>query len=169
MTGGAGCDKNVTGLRCPGQTNAEYMTTFALWAMAAAPLIVSTDVRAWTPFMKGVLLNTEIIAVDQDPLGVAGGLVATWPCAAPAAAGSCQVWARPLADGSYAAAMFNANDAAHSITTKWSVIPGAGWGDGTVVEVRDLWQHQDLGAFTGGFSATMEAHGTQIYVLKKKG
>ena len=165
MTGGAGCDKNVTGLRCPGQTNVEYMTTFSLWAMAAAPLIVSTDVRNWTPFMKSVLLNKEIIAVDQDPLGIAGGLVANWTCNAPV--GSCQVWVRPLSDGSYAAAMFNANDDTHSITTQWSVIPGAGWDATTSVEVRDLWAHKDLGAFTGSYSATIPAHGTVMVQLRK--
>ena len=77
MQGGAGCNKRVDGggLRCPGQTETEYRTEMSLWCMAAAPLLVSTDVRKTTPFMSSVLLNKELIAVDQDKLGVAGGLV----------------------------------------------------------------------------------------------
>lgn len=46
-------------------TRVRYVTEFSLWAMAAAPLLVATDVRNWTPFMKSVLLNTEVIAIDQ--------------------------------------------------------------------------------------------------------
>jgi hypothetical protein len=39
MTGGAGCDKNVTGLRCPGQSNEEYMTEMTLWCVGACALV----------------------------------------------------------------------------------------------------------------------------------
>jgi hypothetical protein len=42
--------------------------------MAAAPLIVSTDIRNMTSAMKAILLNTEIIAVQQDALAKAGGI-----------------------------------------------------------------------------------------------
>jgi len=58
MTGGAGCDKRVEGggLRCPGQTPTEYKTEMSLWSMAAAPLLVSTDVRKLTPLMAEILL-----------------------------------------------------------------------------------------------------------------
>lgn len=41
--------------------------------MAAAPLLVATDVRNMTSTMKAILLNTEVIAVQQDMLGKAGG------------------------------------------------------------------------------------------------
>ena len=61
MTGGAGCDKNVSGLRCPGQSDIEYNTQMSLWCMAAAPLLVSTDIRNWTDTMKASLLNTELV------------------------------------------------------------------------------------------------------------
>ena len=73
LTGGAGCDKAVPGLRCPGQTQVEYETEMSLWSMAAAQLLVATDLRNLTDGMKKVLLNQELIALDQDPLGVAGG------------------------------------------------------------------------------------------------
>jgi hypothetical protein len=53
---GAGCNSNETAKRCPGQTENEYRTEFSLWTIAAAQMLVATDVRELTPFMKEMLL-----------------------------------------------------------------------------------------------------------------
>lgn len=45
-------------------------TQFALWAIMAAPLLMSVDLRTIRPEFKAILKNRKIIAVDQDPLGV---------------------------------------------------------------------------------------------------
>ncbi len=50
---------------------------------------MSTDVRLMTPFMKQVLYNIEVIAVNQDPLAKAGDLVGSWNC--PEGRKACQV------------------------------------------------------------------------------
>lgn len=47
----------------------------AVWAILAAPFLLSTDLRTIRPEIKELLLNREIIAVDQDPLGIQGRLV----------------------------------------------------------------------------------------------
>jgi alpha-galactosidase len=47
-------------------------TQFALWAIFAAPLLMSNDLRNVPEASRQVLLNTEIIAVNQDPLGRQG-------------------------------------------------------------------------------------------------
>lgn len=166
--GGAGCDKNVTGMRCPGMTETEYRTTFSLWSMAAASMLISSDPRDLTPFMKSVILNKEIIAVNQDILGVGGGQVAEWDCAAPE--GTCQVWARPLSDGSPAAALFNADDdKEHDITLEFSVVPEASWTNATYVLVRDLWAHKDIGVFRGSYTAHVLPHETHMLKLTQIG
>jgi hypothetical protein len=36
---------------------------------------MSNDLTRWTPAMAEVLLNKEMVAIDQDPLGVSGRLV----------------------------------------------------------------------------------------------
>ena len=36
---------------------------------------MATDVRALSPLQREVLLNKELLAVNQDPIDVAGGLV----------------------------------------------------------------------------------------------
>jgi hypothetical protein len=44
----------------------------ALWAILAAPLLMSVDIRTIRPEYKAILQNRKIIAVDQDPLGYQG-------------------------------------------------------------------------------------------------
>ena len=44
----------------------------ALWAIMAAPLMMSVDLRTIRPEFKAILQNRKIIAVDQDPLGIQG-------------------------------------------------------------------------------------------------
>lgn len=44
----------------------------AIWAVLAAPFLLSTDLRTVKPEIKELILNREIIAVDQDELGIQG-------------------------------------------------------------------------------------------------
>ncbi len=60
-----------------GLTVEEYRTHFSLWAMMAAPLIAGNDVAHMTADIRSILLNREVIAVDQDPLGRQGRRVRT--------------------------------------------------------------------------------------------
>ena len=47
-------------------------TQMALWAIMAAPLIMSTDLRTIRQEFKDILLNQDVIKIDQDPLGIQG-------------------------------------------------------------------------------------------------
>jgi alpha-galactosidase len=78
-----------------------------------------------------------------------------------------QLWGRSLYNTStYAAALFNSGEYAHSITLDFSLI---GW-QGAEVQVRDLWQHADLpGTFTGSYSVEVPSHGTNFVLLTKLG
>ena len=53
----------------------EQRSHFALWALLKAPLIVSADLRRLPPASLAILTAVEVIAVNQDPLGVAGDLI----------------------------------------------------------------------------------------------
>lgn len=44
----------------------------AIWAIVAAPLIASVDLRTIRPESKALLQNKATIAVNQDPLGIQG-------------------------------------------------------------------------------------------------
>jgi len=155
-TGGQGCatDPNK---HCPGQTDTEYRTEFSFWSLLNSGLIVATDVRIMTPIMKEVLYNTEVIAINQDKLKKQGDRVLL--------KGDAQVWARPLSGGAEAVILFNAGETALSIEADFK---SWGWTDTTVATGRDLWLHQDLGSFTGKYSATVQPHAVVLVVFTPK-
>jgi alpha-galactosidase len=55
-----------------GMTHAEQQAHFALWAMMAAPLIAGNDLRSMSEGTLAILTNPEVIAVNQDALGLQG-------------------------------------------------------------------------------------------------
>ncbi len=59
-----------------GLTGIEDMTHFSLWAIAKAPLIMGCDLMTINGTALSILKNPEVIAVNQDPLGVQGKKVA---------------------------------------------------------------------------------------------
>jgi hypothetical protein len=44
----------------------------ALWSIMAAPLIMSVDLRTIPNWAREIILNKNLIAVNQDPLGIMG-------------------------------------------------------------------------------------------------
>jgi len=44
----------------------------ALWSVMAAPLILSVDLRTISDWARDILLNKNLIAINQDPLGAMG-------------------------------------------------------------------------------------------------
>jgi alpha-galactosidase len=134
----------------------EARSHFAAWAVVAAPLLISNDlVSGIDNETLAILSAPEVIAVDQDALGVQGVRVS------PAAPLGAECWARPLADGSVAALLLNRGAAAADVTCSWAEI-GLKNPSGAA-SVRDLWLRSDLGSFTGGFTATaLRSHASML-------
>lgn len=59
----------------PGLTLSEQRTQFALWAILAAPLYLSADLRKIEPEALEIALNRDIIAVNQDKDGKQGYVI----------------------------------------------------------------------------------------------
>src|SRR3989442_14409521 len=53
-----------------GLTASEDRAHFALWAMLAAPLMAGNDLRQMSDGVRAILTATEIVAIDQDALGI---------------------------------------------------------------------------------------------------
>jgi alpha-galactosidase len=138
-----------------GMTNTEYRSHFSLWAILAAPLIAGNDLRSMTPEIKEILTNKEVIAIDQDPLGREGRRV--WKD------GDLEIWARPLADGSRAVVLFNRGTSEQPIKVNWTQLEYPAHLPATV---RDLWQHKELGKFSGEFSAPVASHDVVMVTVK---
>ena len=138
-----------------GMTDTEYRSHFSLWSILAAPLIAGNDLRNMRPAIQNILTNQEVIAVDQDSLGREGERVGK--------DGNLEVWAKQLKDGSRAVVLFNRGGTEEKITAAWDAL---GYPDHLAASVRDLWQHKDLGKFTGKFSSSVASHGVVMVSVK---
>lgn len=138
-----------------GMTDSEYRAHFSLWAMFAAPLMAGNDLAAMSPATKAILTNKEVIAVDQDPLGVAASRV--WKD------GDAEVWMRPLKGGGRAVLLFNRGDAARKISVMWEQLH---YPAGLSAAVRDLWLHKNLAAAKGQVSAEVGRHAVVMLTIK---
>jgi len=136
-----------------GMSPGEYRSHFSLWAIMAAPLIAGNDIAHMDETTRSILLNGEVIAVDQDPLGVQGHRV--WKD------GDSEVWVKPLTGGARAVLLFNRGNQPAMIRATADQL---GWPSGVRASVRDVWAHKDAGRWTGAVSATVEPHG--IAMLK---
>ncbi len=131
-----------------GMTDTEYRSHFSLWAMMAAPLIAGNDLRNMTAATVTILTDPDIIAVDQDPLGIQGRPIST--------STTLEVWSKRLSGtATYAVALFNRTAVAADITVTWSSL-GIASGNATV---RDLWAHADLGSMANQYVSTVPSHG----------
>jgi hypothetical protein len=59
-----------------GMTDSEYVSHFSLWVISKAPLIIGCDVTKMSAATLSILTNSEVIAVNHDPLGIQGKKVA---------------------------------------------------------------------------------------------
>ncbi len=71
-----------------GMTDVEYTTHFSLWSISKAPLIIGCDVTNISAAGISILTNPEVIAVNQDPLGVQGKKIVVTSSQSPNASGS---------------------------------------------------------------------------------
>lgn len=137
-----------------GMTDTEYRAHFSLWAMMAAPLIAGNDVAGMNAATRAILLNRDVIAVDQDALGIQGHRV--WK------EGDREVWSKPLADGGRAVLLFNRGDAPATIAADWMML---GLPRSLRMRIRDLWMHEDLGRRAGRYEASVAPHGVVMLRL----
>jgi alpha-galactosidase len=130
-----------------GLSTAESRAHFSFWALLAAPLMAGNDLRSMSAETREILTNPEVIAVDQDALGMQGRKVRD--------NGPQEVWMKPLADGSKAVILFNRGTEAGNIGVAWEDVSLAPAGKALV---RDLWKKADMGAFAGRFEAKVGPH-----------
>ncbi|KAF9426688.1 hypothetical protein BGZ94_006153 [Podila epigama] len=96
-----------------GLTLEEQKSQFGLWSIMAAPLILSTDVKELTIDQIAFLTNKEIIAINQDPLGIQGRIA--WRSE------KSDVLVKPLSDMSTrAVAVLNKEDKTANVSVPFS-------------------------------------------------
>ena len=130
-----------------GATPREYRTHFSMWAILASPLIVGSDLSTMDATTIETLTNKEVIALNQDPLGIQASRVRR--------VGGMEIFVKELQDGARGVAVLNRGPATESIELRWQDDLGL---DAGPASVRDLWAHENVGQFDSGYSVEVASH-----------
>ena len=149
-----------------GMTVNEDRAHFSMWCMLAAPLISGNDLRNMSKETSEILLNKDVIAVDQDKLGIEGFRYSSDSIL--------EVWFKPLADGDWAMCVLNRSTRPQKVRFDWKNKKvsddlskrEAGF-DKTVYRVRDLWTKKDLGTTEATLNAELPGHDVLMLRLDK--
>ena len=132
-----------------GLTLTERKTQMSLWALAASPFILGTDLTNLDPTDLALLKNTDVLAVDQDAIDATRIVNANGQ----------QVFTKNEPNGDAIVGLFNTSGTPQLISTSASTLNMA---PGTDYLVKDLWSHQSTET-TGAISATVPSHGVAFY------
>lgn len=148
-------DMMVVGM--PGLTEAQNRVHMSLWAISAAPLLAGADLTTLSAAALATLTNPEVIAVDQDSLGLQGTKVASYGF-------GLEVWSKALSiPGERAVLLLNRTGDPGAITVHWSDL---GLSDSSLATVRDLWARRDLGSFNSSYSATVKSNDAVMLIVR---
>lgn len=130
---------------------------FTMWAMIAAPLIAGNDLRNMSAATKEILMNKEVIALNQDSLGIQALKYA--------AKDSLETWVKPLKGGDWAVTFLNRRSTPQPIDFDWQnqvvnddVSKATLDARKTVYKMRNLWTKKDAGDTKKPFRTTVPPH-----------
>ncbi len=149
-----------------GMSNSEDRAHFSLWCMLAAPLISGNDLRHMNPQTLAILTDKDVIAVDQDPLGIQAMKYS--------AKDGVEVWFKPLANGAWAMCILNRNTTPSKFTFDWKnekVVDDFSGRDAkfdtSSYAVHDLWKKKNLGTTENALSTEVPGHDVLVLRLNK--
>jgi alpha-galactosidase len=149
-----------------GMSVSEDRAHFSMWCMLDAPLISGNDLRSMSPETLAVLANKEVIAVNQDPLGVEGFAYSTND--------NVEIWFKPLSNDAWAMTVLNRGTNSQAINFDWkNEMVADGFSkreakfDTTTYSLRDLWAKKDLGTTKDALTAEVPGHDVLMLRLDK--
>jgi alpha-galactosidase len=149
-----------------GLTNTEDKSHFSLWCMMSAPLMAGNNLEKMSDQTKSILTNKDVIALDQDALGI--------QCFKVYSDNGLEAWAKPLANGDWAICFLNRTDQQQNINFYWAQhainddisktnIDFAK----TTFKLHDLWSKKDVGNTKKPFKQTLASHDVVVLRLVK--
>jgi alpha-galactosidase len=153
-------------LRSSHLTPDEQYTHISLWSLLASPLLIGCDLSQLDEFTLSLLTNDEVLAINQDELGKQATRVKKED--------GCEIWSKPLADGSLAVGVFFTGNQSPADAFNWDEgIPGktitVNWSDlgiSGIHKVRDVWRQKDLGEFADKYQAEVPFHGVVLLKVR---
>lgn len=94
-----------------GMNEAEDRAHFSIWAMLTSPLILGNDIRRMSNTTRKILTNKEMIAINQDKLGIQA---MKWMDE-----GELEIFVKPLEKGEFAVMFLNRSDVTKTIKHVW--------------------------------------------------
>lgn len=134
----------------------ENVSHFSLWCMMASPLILGNDLRSITPEVLGIVTNKNLIAINQDPLGLQCRRIKK---------GGVDTLIKPLADGSFALCFFNKYGGPKKATCSLRSLEDYGLCFSEEYIVTDLWSGEEL-KVSDKLSTTVNKHGVKVYKIQ---
>lgn len=139
-----------------GLTPEEDATHFGMWCIMASPLLIGCDMNKIDEATLALISNPELIALNQDPLGLQAHVVKTDGAGAYALVkdlGSRFGKERALA-------LYNSSDEPRRISVGIQDLELSG-----PVKMRDLYARKEAGMTTDSIYALLPPHATKIYRL----
>lgn len=140
-----------------GMTNTEDKAHFTMWAMMASPLIAGNDFRKMTKETLAILTNKELIAVNQDKLGIQGFKYSS--------ENGLEVWVKPLSDDNWAVTFINRSALPQKINFDWRKqrIKDVDFNKDanfeiTTYAIKNLWANQEAGTTKKAFVSNLASH-----------
>jgi alpha-galactosidase len=150
-----------------GLTLSENRAHFTMWCMLAAPLMVGTDLAKMSPEVKNIFVNKDVIAIDQDTLGIQA-----WKYASK---DSVETWFKPLENGDWALCFLNRSSAKAKIEFDFSTnavkddLSGKETTfDKIIYKARDLWTGKEMGTTKKPLKAELPGHDVLMIRLTKQ-
>lgn len=135
----------------------EDKSHFAMWCMLSSPLFTGNDYRKMSKETLAILTNKELIAINQDKLGIQGFKHAIED--------GVEVWVKPLSDGNWAVTFLNRTDVAKKINFDWkkNVIKDVDFGyeadfAKSTFKIKNLWTNKEAGNTKKNFTAELASH-----------
>jgi alpha-galactosidase len=135
----------------------EDKSHFAMWCMMASPLVAGNDFRKMSKETLAILTNKELIAVNQDKLGIQGFKYG--------AEDGLEVWVKPLSDGNWAVTFLNRSEVPKKVNFDWKKhsIKDADFGyeadfSKTVFKLKELWKNKETGSTKKNFVTDLAPH-----------
>lgn len=150
LNGKGGPSSDLGGTGC---SYVEYQTQMSMWCMMSSPLALTNDLRKLTDEDRRIILNKEIIAINQDPLGKAAARKLNEK--------SYQLFLRPLSGNRYAVALINTADVVQKLNFTFKQIGLTG-----KYRMRDVWQHKQIAEKATKWSGKVEAHETKVWIIE---
>ena len=137
-----------------GMSADEDLTHFAMWCVMSSPLLVGCDMRTMKPETIKLLTNTELIALNQDPLHLQSYVAYK--------TGNVFVLVKDIEKNNgkkRAITLYNPSDEAASADIDFQTLQLGG-----KVKLRDVVSHNNVGKFNQKYTTTVPAHGVKVFV-----